>query len=94
LDHNQERIRSAFDTPPRGVVVHRHGGRDRTGALIALALSVPDEPIAEITPMLNTLLHVRAMSGTTGSHLLAIGVTSNRITAVRDRLRGTAIVER
>ncbi len=82
------------DAPPGGVIVHCHGGRDRTGALIALALSVAgvsDEVIAEdyartadaeALAMINTMRHVREAE----SYLLTIGVTPQQIAATRIRL--------
>src|SRR3954454_24677484 len=53
LDHNQSRIADAFRAlaaaPDGGaVVVHCHGGRDRTGVLVALALAVAGVPAGEI----------------------------------------------
>jgi protein-tyrosine phosphatase len=103
LEHNRERIRAGFaalaDAPPGGVVVHCHGGRDRTGALVALALSVAgvaDETIAEdyartagadAEAMRNTMRHVRTAYRTTEDYLRAIGVTQPQITATRNCLR-------
>ena len=54
IDFNQTGIAAAVaaiaDAPPGGVMVHCHAGKDRTGAVVALALSalgVADEDIAD-----------------------------------------------
>ena len=103
LDHNGGRIADAFGelaaAPPGGVVVHCHGGRDRTGGLVALALAVAGvapgviaddyartdgtDPVA----MRNTLLHVDRVHGGAGAYLDRIGVPRCRVDAVRRRLR-------
>jgi protein-tyrosine phosphatase len=103
LDHNGERIAQAFvalaTAPPGGVVVHCHGGRDRTGVLVALALSVagvPDEEIIAdygLSPerdpiaMANTMVHLRSRYDGAAGYLRGIGVTDEEIEAVRARLR-------
>jgi protein tyrosine/serine phosphatase len=103
LDHNRERIRLAFRAlaaaPPGGVVVHCHGGRDRTAVLVALALAVagvPDEEIVadyalsperDALAMRNTLAHLAGRYGGAEGYLLTIGVPPADVEAVRRRLR-------
>jgi protein tyrosine/serine phosphatase len=52
LDRYPERFAEAVlaiaDAPPGAVVVHCHGGKDRTGMVVALALSVAGVPVGEI----------------------------------------------
>jgi protein tyrosine/serine phosphatase len=52
LDRHPERFAEALlaiaDAPPGAVVVHCHGGKDRTGMVVALALSVAGVPVDEI----------------------------------------------
>jgi len=103
LDHNQRRIAEAFRAlaaaPPDGaVVVHCHGGRDRTGVLVALALAVAGVPPEQIVAdygrsperlpiaMTNTLAHLDERYGGAERYLLGIGITADEITAVRERL--------
>jgi protein-tyrosine phosphatase len=81
------------------VVVHCHGGRDRTGALVALALTVAGVPAdavsadyaltadAEAIAMHNTLIHLTSAYGGAVSYLLGSGVRPADIEAVRTRLR-------
>ena len=104
LDHNQSRIADAFralaGAPPGGVVVHCHGGRDRTGVLVALALAVAGVPGDQIVAdygrsperlpvaMANTLEHLDARYGGAESYLREIGVPDADIAAVRSRLVG------
>ncbi|MEV4640531.1 tyrosine-protein phosphatase [Actinoplanes sp. NPDC049548] len=106
LDHNQQRVASAFraiaDAPPGGVVVHCNAGRDRTGALVGLALAVAgvapeviaeDYALTEDTPavaMLNTLAYADERYGGVEAYLRTIGVTQHEIDAVRERLREPA----
>jgi protein tyrosine/serine phosphatase len=103
LDHNQTRIAAAFiavaEAPPGGVIVHCHGGRDRTGALVALALTVAGvgaETVADeyalsagtvAVAMLNTLGHTDRRCGGVAPYLRSIGVRQHQIDAVRSRLR-------
>ncbi len=108
LDHNKQYVAAAFravaEAPPGGVVVHCHGGRDRTGVLVALALTVAgvgpevvaedyaltaDSP-AEI--MLNTLVHAEQVYGGVEAYLRGIGVQQRHLDAVRDRLREPAFL--
>jgi len=104
LDYHKIRIGAAFgllaDAPPGGVVVHCHGGRDRTGVLVALALSVagvdPEaivedytrSPTCDALTMRNTFDHVREAYGGAAGYLLATGVTRHQVDAVRERLLG------
>ncbi|GIF20747.1 protein tyrosine/serine phosphatase [Actinoplanes tereljensis] len=103
LDHNGDRIARAFSAlataPPGGVLIHCHGGRDRTGGLIALALAVagvtPEAIVAdygrspETSPaaMARTLTHVDVLYGGAEPYLRQIGVPARAIEAVRRRLR-------
>ncbi|TDU88494.1 protein tyrosine/serine phosphatase [Kribbella voronezhensis] len=52
LDRRPERFAEAVlaiaEAPPGAVVVHCHGGKDRTGMVVALALSVAGVPVEEI----------------------------------------------
>ncbi|MEV4702723.1 tyrosine-protein phosphatase [Actinoplanes sp. NPDC049316] len=106
LDHNQQRVAAAFraiaEAPPGAVLVHCHGGRDRTGVLVALALGVagvaPDV-IAEdyaltadspAATMRNTLDHLDDAYGGVHAYLRRIGITEDEIDAVRTRLREPA----
>ncbi|MEU4240151.1 tyrosine-protein phosphatase [Actinoplanes sp. NPDC026619] len=104
LDHNGDRIARAFGAlatapPGGGVLIHCHGGRDRTGGLIALALAVagvrPEAIVAdygrspETSPgaMARTLAHVDVIYGGAEAYLRQIGVPGQAIEAVRRRLR-------
>ncbi|UQU61997.1 tyrosine-protein phosphatase [Couchioplanes caeruleus] len=106
LDHNQQRIAAAFraiaGAPPGGVLVHCRGGRDRTGVLVALALSVAgvapdviagDYALTEGSPaavMLNTFEHLEQAYGGVTAYLSLIGITEAERAAVRERLREPA----
>jgi protein tyrosine/serine phosphatase/SAM-dependent methyltransferase len=108
LDHNGEHVAAGFraiaEAPPGGVVVHCHGGRDRTGTLVALALSVAGvapETIAEdyalsedaaAVNMRNTLAHAERVYGGVEAYLLGIGVEQRHLDAVRERLREPAFL--
>jgi SAM-dependent methyltransferase len=108
LDHNKERVAAAFraiaEAPPGGVVVHCRSGRDRTGTLVALALTVAgvgpevvaeDYALTENSPavnMLNTLLHAEQRYGGVESYLRGIGVEQRHLDAVRERLREPAFL--
>ena len=102
LDHNRQRIGEAFRTvaeaPPGAVVVHCQAGKDRTGVLVAMLLSVagvaPDD-IAEdyaltdgCSPqtMLNTLDHLGSRYGGAASYLVESGVATETLLAARGRL--------
>lgn len=103
LDHNGERICRAFRAlaaaPAGAVVVHCHGGRDRTAVLVALALAVagvPDEAIVadyalsperDALAMRNTMAHLADRYGGAEAYLQAAGVPPADIEAVRRRLR-------
>jgi protein-tyrosine phosphatase len=103
LDHNGDRIARAFralaTAPPGGAVVaHCHGGRDRTGGLVALALAAsgvePEAIVADYarTPdtdpaaMRNTITHLATRYGGAEPYLLHIGVPRPDIESVRRRL--------
>ena len=108
LDHNPQRVAAGFraiaEAPPGGVVVHCHSGRDRTGVLVALALSVAgvapeaiaeDYALTEDSPainMLNTLAYAEQRYGGVGPYLLGIGVEQRHLDAVRERLREPAFL--
>jgi protein-tyrosine phosphatase len=103
LDHNGDRIARAFGAlataPPGGVLIHCHGGRDRTGGLVALALAVagvtPEaisadydrSPEASPGAMARTLNHLDVLYGGAEPYLRQIGVPLNAVEAVRRRLR-------
>ena len=103
LDHNKERVAAAFravaEAPPGAVVVHCRGGRDRTGILVALALTVAgvgpervaeDYALTEGSPagnMLKTLAHAEQVYGGVESYLRGAGVEQRHLDAVRERLR-------
>jgi hypothetical protein len=104
LDHNGDRIARAFcvlaTAPPEGgVLIHCHGGRDRTGGLTALALSVagvtPEAIVADYArspdaapvAMARTLTHLDVLYGGAEPYLHQIGVPAKAIEAVRRRLR-------
>jgi protein-tyrosine phosphatase len=102
FDHNKTRIAAAFralaDAPDGGVLVHCHGGRDRTGGLVALALAaagVPAEAIAaeyaltadtEAALMLAAFQHFDHRYGGVPGYLNNIGVQKHHQDAVRKRL--------
>jgi protein-L-isoaspartate O-methyltransferase len=110
LDHNKERVATAFraiaEAPPGGVLVHCHSGRDRTGVLVALALTVAGvgaEVVAEdyartegSAPenMLNTLSHADRVYGGVEPYLVSIGLEPHLLEAVRERLREPAFLTR
>jgi protein-tyrosine phosphatase len=103
LDRNRKRVAAAFravaEAPPGAVVVHCHGGRDRTGVLVALALSVAGVAPEEIAKdyalsadrpaatMRNTLAHAERHYGGVVPYLLGSGVAQLHLDAVRARLR-------
>ena len=108
LDHNQERVAAAFravaEAPPGGVLVHCHSGRDRTGVLVALLLTVAgvgpevaaeDYARTEGAPAVtirNTLAHAERQYGGVEAYLLRAGVGRHHLDAVRDRLREPAFL--
>ncbi|WP_246486009.1 tyrosine-protein phosphatase [Kribbella qitaiheensis] len=47
-DRFAEAVLAIAEAPPGAVVVHCHGGKDRTGMVVALALSVAGVPVDEI----------------------------------------------
>jgi protein tyrosine/serine phosphatase len=102
LDHNRARIRVAYaafaEAPPGAVLVHCQGGRDRTGALVAVALAAAGVPAADIVAdyartdgsppatMSTTLRHLDDVYGGAAAYLLAAGVTPAQLSAGRARL--------
>jgi protein-tyrosine phosphatase len=103
LAHNKPGVAAAFiaiaSAPPGAVLVHCHSGRDRTGVLVALALTVAGVPAEEVAgdyaltagadagTMHNTLTHTDREYGGAAAYLLSIGVRRHQIDAVRTRLR-------
>ena len=97
-------LRAVADAPAGGVVVHCSAGKDRTGVLIALALSVagvaPDEiaadyvRTAECLPdtILGTLELVTERYGDVPGYLTRHGMTPAQIDALRARLREEKIL--
>jgi protein-tyrosine phosphatase len=120
-------VRRSARAPEGGVLIHCHAGKDRTGIVVALLLSlvgVPDDAIAadyalsypNLIPVydalldergvtdpaerarlhasrrsdpetiLATLAHVRERHGGPESYLLAAGLTSDDLAALRTRL--------
>lgn len=108
LDHNKDRVAAAFraiaEAPPGAVLVHCHSGRDRTGVLVALALTVAgvapevvaeDYARTESSPaenMRNTLAHADRVYGGVEPYLIGIGVERHHLDAVRERLREPAFL--
>jgi protein-tyrosine phosphatase len=102
IDHSRQSVAAAFqaiaDAPPGGVVVHCHSGRDRTGILVALTLTVAgvaaDVAAADYAltdgcapqTMLDTLTHLEYRHGGAAAYLLAAGVSPSHIEAVQVRL--------
>ncbi|WP_331253134.1 tyrosine-protein phosphatase [Micromonospora echinospora] len=102
LDHNRHQIAAAFravaEAPPGGVLVHCTAGRDRTGVLVALLLTVAGVAAEDIAadyaltdscspqPMRHTLAHLDQRHGGVRAYLLAAGVGAEALAAVRERL--------
>ncbi|SCG41164.1 tyrosine-protein phosphatase [Micromonospora humi] len=102
VDASRDRLAAAFtaiaQAPPGAVVVHCHGGRDRTGVLVALALHVAGVPVdaiaadyaltegAPASMITNTWVHLHGRYGGVTDYLLGSGVTPAQISAVRARL--------
>ncbi|WP_037305493.1 tyrosine-protein phosphatase [Amycolatopsis orientalis] len=102
LDVNQRRITEVFlqlgEAPPGPIAVHCSAGRDRTGVLVALALSVAGVPAASIAAdyartegcsgdtILRTLAHLENRHGGVRAYLLAGGASPVQLTEVRNRL--------
>ncbi|WP_410583532.1 tyrosine-protein phosphatase [Amycolatopsis sp. lyj-108] len=86
------------DAPPGPIAVHCSAGRDRTGVLVALALSVAGVPAASIAAdyartdgrsgatILRTLAHLEGRHGGVPTYLLEPGATDSRLRRLRSRL--------
>ncbi|MFD6175791.1 MULTISPECIES: tyrosine-protein phosphatase [unclassified Isoptericola] len=104
LDGHRRRIGAAFravvEAPPGTVVVHCQAGRDRTGVLVALLLSVagvaPERVADEYArtegcdpgTMLNTVAHLEDRYGGVAAYLTGSGVAPAQLEEVRRRLVG------
>ncbi len=95
-------LRALVEAPPGAVVVHCSAGKDRTGILVALALTVagvaPGEVAADYAArsdqdgcqaetMLGLLAYVADRYGGVPEYLARHGMTAEELTALRDRLR-------
>lgn len=102
VDHAPERVAAAFialaEAPPGPVLVHCHGGRDRTGILVALALAIagasPDDIVADYAltegtdpeTMRELLDHFDDAHGGVAAYLAGAGVADAHFEAVRRRI--------
>lgn len=102
VDASRERLAAALtaiaEAPPGGVVVHCHGGRDRTGVVVALALHVAGVPVESIaadyaltddsppTMIVNTFAHLEQRYGAVTDYLVGSGVSPAHLAAIRARL--------
>jgi protein-tyrosine phosphatase len=102
VDASRDRLAAALtavaESPPGGVVLHCHAGRDRTGVVVALALrlaGVSAESIAtdyalsdNCAPatMVNTLTHLTVRYGGVAEYLIGSGMTPAHLAAIRARL--------
>jgi protein tyrosine/serine phosphatase len=102
VDASWNRLAAAFaaiaEAPPGCVIVHCHGGRDRTGVVVALALYAAGAPVESIAAdfalsadspasmIVNTFVHLETRYGGVRSYLTGAGVTLAQLEAVRARL--------
>ncbi|MFE9692682.1 tyrosine-protein phosphatase [Micromonospora sp. NPDC005806] len=102
LDHNRHRIGAAFravtEAPEGGVVVHCQAGKDRTGVLVALLLTVAGVAAQDVAAdyaltdgcspqtMLRTLAHLDERYGGVTPYLMEAGVEPGMLAAARSRL--------
>lgn len=99
-------LRAFVEAPPGAVVVHCSAGKDRTGMLVALALTVAGVAAQDVaadyaatadlngcTPetMLGLLEHIAAEYGGVAEYLVRHGMAAAEVTALRDRLRDSLI---
>ncbi|MFE7406181.1 tyrosine-protein phosphatase [Isoptericola sp. NPDC057559] len=106
LDRHRHRIGAAFravaEAPSGAVVVHCQAGRDRTGVLVALLLSVARVAPGHVAEdyartdgcdartMLSTLAHLEERYAGAAAYLAGSGVDQGELEAVRRRLVGRA----
>jgi protein-tyrosine phosphatase len=104
VDASRDRLAAVLtaiaESPPGGVVVHCHAGRDRTGVVVALALHVAGATRQSIAAdyalsddsspdtMLNTFAHLDFRFGGVADYLVGSGLTAAHLAAVRERLAG------
>ncbi len=101
-------LRAVAGAPPGAVVVHCSAGKDRTGMLVALALTVagvaPEDVAAdyaataelngcEADTMLGLLAHIADRYGGVPEYLARHGMAPDEVAALRDRLRNSAQCE-
>ncbi|MEU6352720.1 tyrosine-protein phosphatase [Streptomyces sp. NPDC047072] len=102
VDDNQRQITDVLvqlgDAPPGPLAVHCSAGRDRTGVLVALALSVagvpPDAIAADYAltagcsgdTILRTLAHLDTQHGGVRAYLVKGGASHAQLGRVRGRL--------
>jgi protein tyrosine/serine phosphatase len=106
VDASRDRLAAAFaaiaEAPPGCVIVHCHGGRDRTGVVVALALYVAGVPVESIAAdfaltgdspvamIVNTFIHLETVYGGVRPYLSGSGVTQGHLDAVRARLTASS----
>ena len=102
VDASRDRLAAVLaaiaEAPPGAVVLHCHARRDRTGLVVALALSLTGASVDSIAAdyalsggsipatMVNTLAHLEAEYGGVAEYLIGSGLTPGQLAAVRARL--------